>query len=337
MQHAYEAEHQFFKLMLYREARLNGATPEEAIDFAEQYIFNYADVPRGVRVLRATTHPFFAYTYKAVPMVLRTLLMHPERLLATFALFAGVNWLSFALLGDEGDEDEERKVMPEYMRGNTAVGSPKNVRMPFNFEDGAAAYMDVSRRLPLGDLYDVTNQSGGLALPAPLMPNNPAFTLAVGILANKDMFTGDEIVPEYDQDFPADKYSALGGYLGRQLMPNNPLIPGSYSWNKIMNGIAGSTGEEFAGYTGLDYRGRTQTLPRAVLDTVLGIKLRSVDVDTERQKRMSNQARLARDVKADMRRVARDQSLSPEQREQRVQELTEKIRRIMDKAQEYSE
>lgn len=337
LQRAYEAEDQFFKLLLYRHMREAGIGEQDAIDFAERYVFNYADVPKGVRVAKATGWPFASYTYKAIPMVARTLLQHPERLAATFALFGGVNWLSFTLLGDAGDEDEERKVMPEYMRGRTAVGAPKNIRMPFNMDSGAAAYMDISRRIPLGDLFDMNNQAGGLALPAPLMPNNPLFTLAVGVLANKDMFTGDEIVPEYDQDFALDKHQALAAYFARQMMPNNPAIPGSYSWNKVMNGLAGSLDTEIGPYTGEDYRGRTQSFPRAVLDTMLGIKIREVDVDTERQKRISNQARLARDIKTDIRGVARDKGKTDAQREAEIKRLQQKLERVMDKAMEYNE
>jgi len=335
MQRAYTAEDQFYKLLLYRHMRQKGIKEADAIDFAERYVFNYANVPKGVRVAKATGWPFASYTYGAIPMVARTLLQHPERLAATFALLGGVNWLSFTLLGDAGDEEGERKVMPEYMRGRTTTGVQKNIRMPMNAASGAAMYMDISRRIPMGDLFDMNNQAGGLSLPAPMMPNNPLFTLAVGVLANKDMFTGYEIVPDYDQDFPADKGAALAAYFARQMMPNNPAIPGSYSWNKVMNGMAGTLDAEIGPFSGKDYRGRMQSLPRAVADVMLGIKLREVDVKAETGRLVSNQMRLARDIQSDMRRAARDKSLTANQREREIGKLQEKIKRVIDKAKEY--
>lgn len=335
MQRAYEAEDQFYKLMLYMAQREQGATPDEAIDFSERFIFNYADVPKGVRFLKNVTHPFASYTVKAVPMVARTFIEHPERMAATFAVLAGANWLAYEMLGDEGDEERERKVMPEYMRGRSVVGSPKNIRLPLNSDNGEALFLDMSRRLPLGDVFDVTNQAGGLALPAPLMPNNPVFGISVGIIANKDLFTGDEIVPDYDQDFPLAKNTALAEYFVRQIMPNNPLLPGSYSWNKVMNGIAGSLDEEFMGYSGQDYRGRQQSLPRALADTIAGVKIREVDTDVERQNRMSHQAYLSRQAGSEIRRIEKDKSLTERTKRERIEELQDRQRDIKDKMKEF--
>jgi len=233
MQSAYEFEDQFFKLMIYADRRKAGMSPDDAVTDTERYIFNYADMPEGVELIKRTYSPFFAYTYKAVPMLIHTAMTRPDRLLAPIALLAGANWLGYLFSG--GDEDKERKGLPEYMQGRSAIGTHRAIRMPFNVE-GKPAFMDVTRRVPLGDLFDVSNQTNGLPVPAPMMPSHPMLTMTAAIAWNVDTFSGKDLVKKSDTSWEAAQTRA--GYIYKQLTPNAPFVPGSFNFNKLMDSAA---------------------------------------------------------------------------------------------------
>jgi hypothetical protein len=111
-----------------------------------------------------------------------------------------------------------------------------------------------------------------------LTPNNPIITTAIAMLANKDSFTGKDIVR--DSDTGGEAAQKRIGWLYRQMAPNNPLVPGSYNFNRIGQAVSAMAGEPIGPYTGLDYNGNTISPARALAQT-FGIKLRSVDFEKE--------------------------------------------------------
>lgn len=272
MQRAYEFEDQFFKLMLYIDRRKAGMEPQAAINDTERYVFNYADVPEGVELVKRTYSPFFAYTYKAIPMVLHTAMTRPDRMIAPIALLGGANWLAYAVLG--ADEEKERKAMPEYLRGRTVIGTEKAVRMPFDIE-GKPAFLDMSRRVPLGDLFDINNQTNGLPVPAPFMPSHPVISIMQAVVYNQDTFTGKDLVKKSDTAWEAAQ--ARSGYLYRQFAPNAPFIPGSYNFNKLADATAHTFDTEMGPYTGRTRAGDPIPLSTTLPDVLTGTKIRSFD------------------------------------------------------------
>jgi hypothetical protein len=340
MGRAYQAEDQFFKMMLYQHARQKmGMTTTEAIDYAERYLFNYAELPKTARKLRAIAYPFISYTYKAAPMLAHTAMVHPLRLLAVTGIVYGLNALAYALLGDDRDEDDERKVMPDWMAGNSVVGAPKMLRMPWEGPGGEAVFMDISRRLPLGDIFDAQNQAGGIPLPAPLMPNNPLMTMAAALLWNVDTFTGNPLVESYDSG--ADKAKKWAGYFLRQVTPNTPLLPGSWSWDKAMHGIADAAGRPLPdvpglGQTGQDYYGNPLEWWRAAADVLTGTKFRYVDVERERGKRLREIDRQLGDLRADQRATARNQGLSLGAQNRQLDKFIEQRARLQQQKEEFA-
>ncbi|STZ83149.1 Uncharacterised protein [Neisseria dentiae] len=141
--------------------------PKEAADYAYTFMFDYADVPPTIRKVRDLgILPFISYTYKAVPAMARLALTRPHRMLAVTLLMYGINAMSYLLMGEDADEEEERENMPEYQKGYTIFGTPKLIRLPWNDLDGKPMFIDVYRWLPLGDFADTQNQMGGIPLPA---------------------------------------------------------------------------------------------------------------------------------------------------------------------------
>lgn len=320
MQRAYEFEDQFFKLMIYADRRKAGMTPEQAIDDTERYIFNYADMPEGVENIKRVYSPFFSYTYKAVPMVIHTAMTRPDRLLVPIALLSGANWLGYLISG--GDEDKERKGLPDYMQGRSAIGTQKAVRMPFNVE-GKPAFMDVTRRVPLGDLFDVNNQTNGLPVPAPLMPSHPLLSMTAAIAWNVDTFSGKDLVKKSDTAWEAAQTRA--GYVYKQLTPNAPFVPGSYNFNKLMDSAAYTFDTELGPYTGRTKAGDPVPLSTTLPDVFTGTKIRAVDPERGIEYKRSDIAKEVREIQANIRSANRNQSMTADSRERYNQEQRDKL------------
>ena len=320
MQRAYEFEDQFFKLMIYSDRRKAGMTPEQAIEDTERYIFNYADMPEGVENIKRVYSPFFSYTYKAVPMVIHTAMTRPDRLLVPIALLSGANWLGYLISG--GDEDKERKGLPDYMQGRSAIGTQKAVRMPFNVE-GKPAFMDVTRRVPLGDLFDVNNQTNGLPVPAPLMPSHPLLSMTAAIAWNVDTFSGKDLVKKSDTAWEAAQTRA--GYVYKQLTPNAPFVPGSYNFNKLMDSAAYTFDTELGPYTGRTKAGDPVPLSTTLPDVFTGTKIRAVDPERGIEYKRSDIAKEVREIQANIRSANRNQSMTADSRERYNQEQRDKL------------
>ena len=191
MGNLYRAEDQFFKLLLYKQARERGLEPNDAVTWAEKFVFDYSTAAPGVTKLKNTLFPFANYSSKAVPALTFAATHYPWRIAKWIGLLSGFSLYAFnTLYGDDEAEEmaeSEAAMMPDYLKGRSSFfGVPKAIRLPYDDEStGDGMYVDISRFVPLGDLFDAENQSGGVPLPAPLTPNNPIITTAIAMLANK--------------------------------------------------------------------------------------------------------------------------------------------------------
>lgn len=333
MRAAYEFEDQIFKLMVYIDRRKAGATPGQAVDDAERYFFNYADVPEGVRTIQRVWSPFFSYTYNVIPSLLYTAATRPDRIILPMALLGGANWLAYAMLGDDADEDEERKNMPDYMKGRTALGSDKMIRLPINSKDGNPYFLDMSRRVPGGDLLDFDNQMGGMPWAAPFMPSHPVLHgMYMALWGNKDTFTGREIVKESDTEWEAAKKRAI--YLYRQIVPNAVFVPGSHSANKAMDAAAAAFDTDILGYTGFNSQGDKANPVVNLLDIAGIAKVRESNTErnaTFRALELKKQMDEVRSNIVQLNRRERNGNIMPAEHERELALQREKLERLREK------
>ena len=316
----YEFEDAFFKLLIYRKGRSEGLTPEQAVDLANQYIFAYDDLPSGARAVRDSVLPFFSWTYKAIPVLLRTAMVYPHRFLLPAAICFAFNkaaYLSAAVAAGADDDDwekiwkraqemeaAERSLLPESAQGLSIFATPKFIRAWTN-SDGTPNFLDASRLVPGGDMLDANNQMGGVPWLQPLMPNSPTIGLFLSIFANKDAFTGRDIVGRTDDAGEASMKRL--GYVWRNIAP--ALAPGSYHFNRLANGVASATGTSFTldpffDYTGTDWQGRNMEMSRALINT-LGIKMRAVDLEQEAGRKAGQARGEIRELQGQIRSKAR--------------------------------
>jgi hypothetical protein len=351
---AYEAEDLFFRYLIYRDARKRGMDPEGAVDYSQQFIFTYDDLPKGARLARDFALPFFSYTYKVVPVLARTALEHPARYAAPAAALYTVNAMMYAMaasLGGGEDEDwwtvirryvtdpefrdqaramekQERENLPPWMKGASAtLGTPKAIRLGMDDVTNLPLFLDVSRVFPGGDLLDANANAGGVPLLQPITPSNPILNTLGAMLWNKDPFFGKDIV---DKNDTAEEAAAKRGkWLWQQFAP--AVAVGNYHWDRALNVIANVTGQEVLGYTGTGKDGLPVQPGLAAAQTV-GIKMRPIDLDLSQQINDSQQKKLIRDMEAEIRQLNRLEdkgaigSAAAEKQRERQQQKIENVK-----------
>jgi len=331
---AYQAEDTFFRYLIYKDARERGLEPADAVDYAQKYIFTYDDLPKGARMIRDFGIPFFSYTFKAVPALLHTAMTHPLRMAMPAALLWAANAAAYAIAfgGDDDDSWEEslkkyltdgdfrnkvrqkekleREHLPPWMKGTTALLTPKTVRLGMDEVTKLPVFIDVSRIIPGGDLFDVSPNAGGIPLPQPVTPSHPLFTTAVAMLGNKDLFFGKELVDANDTRGEATLKRM--DWMWKQMTPAIAL--GNYHFERGMNALAQATGEEIrwmpeaiapdAVVTGIGRDG-LPVQPRYAAMQTFGIKARPIDLEMAEDIGEGQKNKMLREIDAEIRRLQR--------------------------------
>ncbi len=364
MQWAYENEDLFFRYLIYRDARKRGMQPEDAREYSQQFIFTYDDLPKGVRIARDLALPFVSYTYKVIPVMARTLLEYPWRFAAPAGLVYAANAMMYAMAASLGGEDDEwwgkvmyryvtdaefrkqvkqlekgeRENLPEWLKGKSALGTEKTIRLGTDDLTGLPLFLDVSKIFPGGDLLDMNNQAGGVALPQPIMPSNPVLTTIEAMLRNRDAFYNKEIANSLT-DTTGDKAQKRASWLWDQYTP--AIAVGNYHFDRLMNVIANTTGKPItvdAGplgvidYTGTDRNGMPVQPKYAAMQTV-GIKVRPYDLDKEEKSKESDKRRIISNLDTQIRKIRELEkrgARTGEAADIEVERLREKKRRVQD-------
>lgn len=262
----YQSEDDVFRLAAWLKAKEDGATDIEAGKKSRKSFLDYNINAPWVAAMRSTAFPFMAFSYRAIPMLAETAAKRPWKLLKLAAIVGGLNALSYALIG--GDEDDERRYLPEEKAGRVWGMVPKLIRMGWNDSDGQPVFLDIRRFIPVGDVFDLGQGHSAVPIPPSMMPGGPISLLFEAIL-NKSAFTGNDISLETDTTF--ERLMKTGDYLYKAVAPNIAFLPGTYSYENITNAGKGKT----------DTFGRELSINQALLNSV-GIKVGSYGADTLR-------------------------------------------------------
>lgn len=337
MRNLYDAEDCFFKALIYKYAKDHGMSTKDAIDYALGFIPTYDDLPGGARAIRDSAIPFFAWTYKIVPRLALTMMTYPHRFLAPAALMWTANMLSYAIAAGDDDDDwwtriekgqklreTEEGLLPEYMQGMGAMFNPKFLRLWNDPTTNLPVYWNIGNFIPGGQMFDLTNQAGGIPRPEMLAVGTPLYTLWAAMGLNVDTFTGREITK--DSDTVGEAAEKRATYMWRQLAP--ALAYGGYHFERVLNGLANATGESVMGYTGIGRNGQAVTPLNAAINT-FGLKVRNVDFQKEFSFKISDIQKENREILANIRSLSRyikQGSINPLEGQEEIRNQREKLK-----------
>ncbi|NOR19277.1 MAG: hypothetical protein GQ538_04225, partial [Xanthomonadales bacterium] len=238
----YQNEDQVFRMATYMRRKAQGMDEVAAGLSARDQFLNYDINAPWINALRATIMPFISYTYRAVPIVAKSIAQRPWKLAKYFTIAYGMNAIAYALTGS--DEEKERRSMRDEMSGLMWIGAPRMIRMAWNNEEGDPYYWDIRRLIPVGDVFDMNQYHAALPIiPASLMPSGP-IAMGFEFMLNKTGFFGEEIVDPLADDWVIGTEKTLD-WLWKSYGPSAPWIPYSYYWDKI--GIATTGGRDRLG------------------------------------------------------------------------------------------
>lgn len=233
----YEKEDTVFRLAAFLKALEDGKNDREAGKAARQSFLDYQINAPWIAAMRATAFPFISFTYRAIPMLLETAARKPWKIAKLAAVAAVLNALGYALSG--GDEDKERKVLPDEKGGRVWGAVPKLVRMPWNDAHGSPVFMDIRRFIPVGDIFDTGQNHAAIPVLPFAVPGGPLAVVAE-LLFNRSQFTGKDIVK--GTDTAVETGAKVVDHLWKALSPNFPVLnPGSYSSKSLFDAGTGKT------------------------------------------------------------------------------------------------
>lgn len=259
----YQNEDMVFRLAAWIKGTNEGMEDIEAGKIARKEFLDYNINAPWVQNARATVFPFAAFSYRAVPLLLESIANKPWKLAKYWAIAAALNAAAYALVG--GDEDDERKLLPEEKSGKIWGIFPRLVRMPWNDKNGSPVFMDVRRWVPVGDFWDTTQNQSAVPTPQFLIPGGP-LALVAEFISNKSNFTGKPITLETNTKW--ENAAAVADHIWKFYAPNLPFVPGSYSYTSIMDAGKGVT----------DAFGRERSVGQALASSV-GVKVASYPED----------------------------------------------------------
>ena len=310
-----------------------GGTADDAFMRAQEYLFDYSDVPQTVRAIRQSPVgiPFLTFQYKVLPVLAKTALRNPMK----FAPYVALSYALPSLFMSAFDIDDEeyeavKKAMPDYLRGN-----PGLIPVPARDSKGRLQFLDTSYLYPWGSFTGLlaNSVSGGKQLFGEKKPEDqgfsikdvtstlgmfggPAWSLA-GAAQNLDPFTQRPIVNPEDPMFVSGAIEKPFYRRGKMTdamfwAANQYLLPGflNTEYGAVAKLNTALKGDKKA--NGIE----ADTLGQAIMRFV-GLNLTNVDplqiqmslryLDAEKSK-----------ITTQINRLRKDQSLSVQERKRRI-------------------
>jgi hypothetical protein len=326
-------------MAMFIHGRENGLSPSQAVDAANDALFDYTLVNPNIRWLRNAPLglPFVTYYYKALPKLVETAYKHPMRFAPYIALMYALPQMTMLALDiDDDDYEAIRKSIPEYIRNKGSL-----FILPYKDEKGAWKYIDTSYFFPWAAFTDPIVQAiyrqdpaGGAKEAAKLItPSGPVATVLIGVTLGRDPFTGKEIVDP--RQTPQNKALALLSYVWNQAMPSM-LAVDMVNPQNASGAIPRLYNEFFGSGTGLDKRGQPKPEFLENAARLFGANITSLEPVTARALNINHMLAKIRASESLRSQIAKDQSLTPAARQREIASLNEKIREDYKELQKYA-
>jgi hypothetical protein len=208
----------------FNQLQERGVARDEAIEqagaFAKYAMIDYGINAKGINTLRQTILPFLAWPYRAVPKVMRIAYTKPWKIINLMTAMYVINALAYAAIDGE-DEEEERRLLPSYMKQKIwGIGPSAYVRMPWGDKDNPV-FWGAGKYLPGSDLT-ASSENGAFGLPnwpSALNPGGPAVSAFMSMIGY-DSFQGRTMWK--DTNSASQNAAESLKYLIRQMSPVSP-------------------------------------------------------------------------------------------------------------------
>lgn len=274
--------------------------PEVAAKFADDALFNYSKVPPIIDALRKSgIIPFATFPYKATQATGKALWNTPARVAGYYKPVANLQ------------NEDEKQILPKYLNPETLLPIGKGTRTVKGKEQKVSNYLDLQNILPFQSIEN--------------LGTSPALSLYSALSSNRDPLTGKEIARKGMTG--SEQLGARAGYVAKQLLPANPLIPGTYGFDKlVMQGLLGRP----------DYMGRQYGLPEAAAHTVLGLKNVPINTVEAGRSRIRDIQKEMQAVNYEIKNVQQDARLSDADKKERIDDYKNRQRELTKEMQTVS-
>lgn len=292
-----------------------GLDPRSAALWAEQALFNYAQVPRFIESVRSTgIVPFAAFSYFAANATARALWSRPA---ALGKVAKGMR----AVEADNPEAASQRRASPQWMK------SFGQVFTPLKDAKGNGLVFDASYILPFNQVGEAISSPAGL-----VKQNVPFGTLVYDLSNNKSSFTGRPIVAPFElkgspsemKSYAVKKYI---DYVYKFAFPTwaPPLFPWQSPTQRVTSGGPFFANQEKAIRQWADPNGDFPSWKAAALGEILGLKTRAVNVPAGMRARVRDYQQDVQQVRTQMKKVAQDPELSWDEKQQLIGKLGQDI------------
>lgn len=327
---AYQSEDSVFRLAKFIKELESGASDVDAGQAAKEAFLDYNINAPWVRSARRSVLPFVSFTYRAVPLLAKAAVTKPWKFAKYYALGNVLAMLAYGMLGDDGDEEREQRLLPEDRQGRSILGLPKMVRLGWNDKDNDPLWLDVRRWLPGADVAETGNSKAAIALPSWLSIGGP-LSLMIDFYSNTN-FNGDQIVKETDT--AAQKVEKVADMAAKFILPNVPL-PGIGSILRAVGAPVDQGNLDPYAWASLErtydgaksITGKTESMAVTV-PNVLGVKLDSRRLSEEVISLGFDVQRQTREIKSNITKVANQGAagkISREEMQRRIKAEVEKL------------
>lgn len=214
---AYQAEDSVFRLAKFVNEINAGKTDLQAGKAARDAFLDYSINAPWVRAARRGPLPFISFTYRVIPLLAKAAATKPWKFAKYYALGSALSALAYFALGAAGDEEKEKRLLPEELQGRS-LALPKMIRLPWNDKDKDPLWLDIRRWLPGGDITETGAGKSSVPLPQWLSVGGP-LSLLVDFASNTD-YRGNKIVQRTDS--PAETVEKVSDMVLKFALPNIP-------------------------------------------------------------------------------------------------------------------
>ena len=338
----YEAEEQWNKMGLYLYARKDlKMTPSDAAKFAKKWGLDYSAVTTFWQKYSTKWYgiPFLRFPVLVAPRLVEAAATRPVTLAKWWAVSKAIQAISKAALGwDDEDVENAKKSFPSYMKKGLFILAPTLDK------NGDPQFIDLTYIVPY---------SQEVKDPSKLLENwvfgNPIYRIPSEIYFNKSLFTGEEL---YDPDLTNTTSSSVKQIIGassehayKQIMPS--MAPGNYGWEKLKKAIMGNYYQHKLDsiqndldlsikekeqkikeitikkdkYT--DYTGRLQSLNSTILSTMLGLKVKALNISESKKIQLNKIKKASKKVEWEIYNIRKDHTLSEAQKIKQIEKLVD--------------